>query len=70
MGVKNPYVVRVRFVQPDGVGYLTKDGQCSAKIDQAQRYETESDAWLHAAGAEVLGVTDKGEDDAWVEQLP
>lgn len=62
------FVVRARYVQPDGVGWLDKNGSVTSNVRNAQRYDTEDEAWTHAAAAEILGCDEKG-DWAWVEAI-
>jgi len=62
------YVMRCRYVQPDGIGYVTKDGGCTRNRSLAQIYDSEADAWTHAAGANLIGYDEDG-DWVWPEPV-
>ena len=66
MGTK--FVARATYVQPDGVGWVTKDGRVTSCEKQAQIYDYEADAWLHLTATGLLGSDEKG-DWAWVEKI-
>lgn len=58
------FIVRCRYVQPEGVGYLDADGRCTRDARQAKTFDNEADAWTFAANS--------GEQmpcDCWVETI-
>jgi hypothetical protein len=57
------FVVRCRYVQPDGVGYLTGDGACTTQLRDAKVFRSAAEAWEFA-----IPVMGDG-DDAWVEEV-
>ena len=54
--------MRCRYVQPDGIGYLDAAGRVSKDASDAERFETESDAWAFARNS-----GERVPDDCWVE---
>lgn len=60
------FVARCKTVQPDAVGWVTKDGRVTSRMCDAHRYASEADAWLHLAGTGLLGSDENG-DWCWVE---
>lgn len=63
------YVMRCRYVQPDGVGYVSRDGGCTSLLNQACVYDSEADAWAHAITANLIGSDETG-DWVWPELVP
>jgi hypothetical protein len=57
------FVVRARYVQPDGIGWLTKDGHVTHARDGAQTYATEADAWTHLTSLDEWWGS--GEEGQW-----
>ena len=57
------YVVRCRYVQPDGIGYLDRSGWCTRDQREAARFDTEADAWDFARASEGQVIT-----DVWAEE--
>lgn len=63
------FVVRCRYVanggEPEGIGYLDKECRCTRDLYYAAKFDTEADAWTHAAmsGEQVP-------EDCWVEPEP
>jgi hypothetical protein len=57
------YVVRCRYCQPEGIGFLDAESRCTQEIRDAKVFEDEAEAWLFAnvSGEEVP-------DDCWVEE--
>lgn len=39
------YVIRARYVQPDGIGWVGKEGQVYHDPGYAHRFDTEDEAW-------------------------
>lgn len=59
------FVVRVRYVQPDGIGYLTADGWVTCERRYAKEYNSEAFAWNHGlARSDYIGPANI---DWWVE---
>ncbi len=59
------FVIRARYVQPDGIGYLTTNGWISRERSYAKEYASEADAWAHGmADRDHLG---RPVQDWWVE---
>ena len=55
-------VVRCRYVQPDGVGYLDAESRCTRDLRYAKKFDHEADAWTFAG---LSG--ERVPDDCWVE---
>lgn len=63
------HVVRARYVQPDGIGYLTDRGAVSHNIRHAARFFSQADAWTFLNASTLKGHDEQG-DYLWVEELP
>lgn len=63
------YVIRAKYVQPDGVGYLSRWGSICRDLFSAQKYPTEADAWSHLANVPILQGYDAQGPFAWVESI-
>lgn len=56
------FVVRCRYVQPEGVGYLDCNSACTRDARDAIRFDVEAEAWDFARASGELVP-----QDAWVE---
>jgi hypothetical protein len=61
------YVVRARYVQPEGIGWLTKDGHVTHAQSDAETYATEGDAWTHLTSLDEWWGSDETGQWYWVE---
>ena len=58
------FVVRCRYVQPEGVGYLDAESRCTRDGRLAKTFDSEADAWSFAkVSGEIVS------SDCWVEEL-
>lgn len=70
-------LVRVRHVQPNGIGYMTESGTCTSDIRDAHIYGNMSEAWNHMGLSGNMGSDETGEwcwpeeitDEEYVERL-
>ncbi len=61
----NGYVVRIRTCQPEGIGYLCKDGSCNLDVRWAKVFKSLGEAWDCA----IPHMGDHHKDYAWAEEL-
>ena len=60
------YVIKAKYVQPNGLGWATKDGGMSNLYRLACKFDTEADAWTYLMSTDLYGRDEDGEW-AWVE---
>jgi hypothetical protein len=61
------YVVRGRYCQPDGIGWLMPNGGVTDDRRRAQTYKSEADAWLHLTIIDHYWLGDENGPYYWIE---
>ncbi len=61
------FVVRARYVQPDGVGWLEKCDRVTSYAPSAATFASEADAWIYLGNSRHGGHDEEG-PFLWVEE--